>query len=201
MKKIYLLLAGIALVASSVSAATVTINVMNNVFVPNNLTINSGDTIVWMWTEGTHTTTSTSIPAAGIPWNAPIDQNNLMFMYVPVISGNYQYQCNFHPGMVAQFTVLEVSGIVEMISGVQFTIRTNPTGDNLLHVELTTPKSGMVDLTLHDITGREIKQLSSGNQSQGEHHFDYDITAMASGVYLVKLATAEGEMIRRVVIE
>jgi plastocyanin len=39
------------------------VTVANFVFTPSSLTINLGDTMEWVFVSGTHTTTSTTIPA------------------------------------------------------------------------------------------------------------------------------------------
>jgi hypothetical protein len=46
------------------------INTSNYVFTPSTLNVTLGDTIVWQWINGTHTTTSTTIPAGATPWAA-----------------------------------------------------------------------------------------------------------------------------------
>jgi plastocyanin len=48
------------------------VEVRNFVFVPETLSIAVGDTVVWQWIEGTHTTTSDSTTGQNV-WNAPID--------------------------------------------------------------------------------------------------------------------------------
>jgi plastocyanin len=64
----------------------------------NAKTVNAvvGDTIIWVWVIGTHTTTSTSIPAGAAVWNKPIDATHKRFNYVLKVAGTYNYRCNFH---------------------------------------------------------------------------------------------------------
>jgi plastocyanin len=70
--------------------------------------VNLGDTIRWEWVNGTHTTTSTTIPAAAVPWDNPIDATHLSFEYVPNVAGTYNYHCMHHPTqMIASFVVTD----------------------------------------------------------------------------------------------
>lgn len=55
-----------------------------------------GDTIVWIWKNGTHTTTSLRIPAGATPWDAPINSTHKRFAYIITKRGTYNYDCSIH---------------------------------------------------------------------------------------------------------
>jgi plastocyanin len=76
-------------------------------FTPSSIpNVNVGDTIRWEWVNGTHTTTSTSVPAGAITWDQPIDASNTVYEYHATVTGTYNYHCMHHPSqMVASFTV------------------------------------------------------------------------------------------------
>lgn len=76
-------------------------------FVPSSLTVTLGDTIKWQWDNGSHTTTSTNIPAGAAFWDEAINSSSLSFIYVPAVPGDYDYKCTPHAsmGMVGSFTV------------------------------------------------------------------------------------------------
>ena len=57
------------------------VEVRDFAFVPETLNISVGDTVVWQWIEGTHTTTSDSTTGQNV-WDAPIDINNQVFRFV-----------------------------------------------------------------------------------------------------------------------
>jgi len=82
------------------------VTVQNFVFTPSSLpNVIVGDTIRWEWINGTHTTTSTSIPAGAATWDSPIDATNQTFEYPVTIAGTYNYHCMHHPTvMIASFT-------------------------------------------------------------------------------------------------
>lgn len=83
------------------------VTVSNHVFTPSSFTINLGDTVKWTWVEGSHTTTSLTIPAGAAAWNHNINSGSQSFIYVPTVTGLYNYKCTPHQamGMVGNFTV------------------------------------------------------------------------------------------------
>lgn len=201
MKKIYLL--SIAIVLSFVARATVhNISVSDNVFTPSDLTVMAGDSIVWTWTNGNHTTTSTNVPNGAGQWDAPINQNATYYIYVPTVSGSYDYKCTFHAsmGMVAHFTVLEASGIAENVPGIVLNVYANP-ATRELQIDLNTEKSAQVNLSLNDITGRLVRSFASAQQTAGEHHMQYSLEGLTRGLYLLKLNLGENELVRKVIIQ
>ena len=112
MKKILLLTVALAICSvSAASAAKIRVRVMNFTFQPATINAVVGDTIVWRFVNGMHTTTSTSVPAGAQTWNAPIDSTHTQFRYRVQVAGTYQYQCNFHfaQGMVGTIVVSAAS--------------------------------------------------------------------------------------------
>ena len=112
MKKILLLVVAVAVCgASAASAAQIRVRVSNFTFQPATINAHVGDTIVWRFVNGMHTTTSTSVPAGAQTWNAPIDSAHTQFRYRVRVAGTYQYQCNFHfaQGMVGTIVVSAAS--------------------------------------------------------------------------------------------
>jgi|SRR5437773_1058429 len=111
MKKILLLA---ALLIGSVSAAWAAdhrVRVADFRFGPKTVNAVVGDTISWVWQNGMHTTTSVSVPAGAMPWNAPMDISHTQFRIRLTVAGTYSYQCNFHfaQGMVGRIQVSATS--------------------------------------------------------------------------------------------
>ncbi len=112
MKKILLLAVTLATCSASMaSAAQIRVRVQNFVFQPATINANVGDTIIWRFVNGMHTTSSTSVPVGAQTWNAPIDSAHTQFRYRVQVAGTYQYQCNFHfaHGMVGTIVVSAAS--------------------------------------------------------------------------------------------
>ncbi len=71
MKKLYLFI--LLFSAWFYSNATIhTVLVADFNFIPASVNAVCGDTVAWVWSSGTHTTTSTSVPSCATSWNAPI---------------------------------------------------------------------------------------------------------------------------------
>jgi plastocyanin len=96
------------LAGSQAFAVKHVISVGNYYFNPSSLSnVNLGDTIHWNWVNGSHTTTSSSIPAGAASWDHPLNSSSTSFEYIPTVSGTYNYVCTPHAGMgmVGSFTV------------------------------------------------------------------------------------------------
>ena len=59
-------------------------------------------------------------------------------------------------------------------------------------IQFTLAETGPVDLGVFDITGRRVATLEQGMRSSGEHEVVFDGSALASGLYLVKLESGRG---------
>ena len=93
---------------------------------PNVIT---GDTIRWEWVNGTHTTTSTSVPAGAMTWDNPIDASDTFYEYTATVVGTYHYYCMHHPSqMTASF----------IVSGFVPTLIVTPSNQNVSYVVGTT---------------------------------------------------------------
>lgn len=83
-----------------------TVNASGTSFNPNSLNVFVGDTIRWAHVSGSHTTTSTTIPAGAATWNSPLNVSNPTFEYHVTVAGVYNYKCIPHEsfGMIGSFT-------------------------------------------------------------------------------------------------
>ncbi len=83
-----------------------TIEVKDNAFSPADLTACSGDTIKWVLTQGTHTTSSDSIPAGAASWDQLLMSGGVTtYTLVLTTVGDYDYYCKVHPSMVGRIVV------------------------------------------------------------------------------------------------
>ena len=62
----------------SLSATEFTVQVSNFQFTPSALTISLGDVVKFVWVNGSHTTTSATIPAGAASWDKPIDRKSVV---------------------------------------------------------------------------------------------------------------------------
>jgi len=62
------------------------------------------------------------------------------------------------------------------------------------------PESGLVSISVYDITGRLVESLMDINQVAGYHNVTWDAGLASSGLYIVKLKTEEFEGIRKLIL-
>lgn len=141
------------------------VNVQDFTFNPANITnVRPGDTVRWVWVNGSHTTTSTTIPSGAGTWDHLIDASHLTFDYVPTVPGVYHYKCTPHAasGMIAQFTVLDVTGIRDQYLVPKITLYPNPIRDKVM-MNCVLPDGVFIQrLMIYDVTGKIIREASFG---------------------------------------
>jgi len=72
----------------------------------------------------------------------------------------------------------------------------NPTTE----IAFELPSAGQVQLTVYDISGREIKILIDGWKGAGRHSVRFDATGLASGVYVYVMKSADFSAARKMVL-
>ncbi len=156
MKTTLLLFAALFFMSAQSFATIDTVTVQDHVFTPNTLpNVHIGDTIRWVWVNGTHTTTSTSVPTGAATWNNPINSGSTSFIYVPTVAGDYSYQCNFHfsMGMTGTFTVLSSTGVGAVNATHAPGIYPNPASDKL---NVSFNAVGPATVTLTNMAGKQV---------------------------------------------
>jgi len=96
-------------------AATVTVMVGPGgfFFTPSSVTIHTGDTVLWMWSSGGHSSTSGSPGMPGGLWDSGILNQGATFMHTFNTAGSFPYYCTVHGaccGMVGSVTVVGAVG-------------------------------------------------------------------------------------------
>ncbi len=70
----------------------------------------------------------------------------------------------------------------------------------LLDIHVSEPQATSVQLGFVDETGREVEIVKDGPMAPGEYNYRVNTSAMASGVYFVRLAGSDGIKVERVLI-
>jgi len=96
MKNMLLFLAALFVIETSF-AKTHKIKVSDFQFSPAITNAQVGDTVLFIWVSGTHTTTSLKIPANAKPWDKPINSTSKKYKYVITKAGTYNFDCSIHP--------------------------------------------------------------------------------------------------------
>ncbi len=88
------------------------IKVSNYQFSPATVNAKIGDTILWIWKSGTHTTTSLTIPQGAKAWDAQMNSSHKRFKYVVRKKGTYNYDCTIHAStMIGKIKVTAALGL------------------------------------------------------------------------------------------
>jgi len=103
---LFFLVAFTFLMNAKVNADTVYVNVMDTFFDPADFTVQTGDFVKWTLMQGSHTTTSNTIPSGAASWNYTFTGSGDSFIYEVMETGNYIYECLFHGGMMGSFTAV-----------------------------------------------------------------------------------------------
>ena len=65
------------------------------------------------------------------------------------------------------------------------------------NIAFSLPEAGSVELTVHDILGREIRTLIDSRMRAGTHTITFDASNLTSGVYMYTLRTGQQTLTRR----
>jgi plastocyanin len=170
-----------------------TVHVINQsgmYFAPDNLTVNVGDVIHWVWADGTHTTTSRTIPAGAAGWNSPLNSSNSSFDYTVTVAGSYSYACNYHEsmGMVGSFTAVVSTGIGESSLSQTISVYPNPAKS---FINLKTDKRG--EIIVSDVLGNNIKRYQSNELPTFSDSYRLDLSDLDGGVYVISFLPSDSK--------
>ncbi len=160
MKKVYTIILQVVaciLLSAYAKATIVMIEVEDFEFNPEVVTVNVGDTILWFWEEGFHTTTSTNIPAEAAPWDEPISSSSPFFQYVVTFPGSYDYVCTPHAsmGMVGHFTANGTTDIPVIPAASELDFQWYVNGNDLI-ISTSFPQSTQ-EVKLLNLNGQVLK--------------------------------------------
>ncbi|MDP4189721.1 MAG: T9SS type A sorting domain-containing protein [Bacteroidota bacterium] len=177
------------------------IHVQNFSFNPSSLSsVSLGDTIKWVWVNGTHTTTSTTIPLGAASWDNPINSSDSVFEYVPIVTGVFNYKCIFHAsmGMIGSFTVLETNGVSENQSVPVINIYPNPSKEGIT-LEYDNSFYGLKEIQVYDFSGKMIKEIQV-LPVHGNSKIDMDVSTLPRGTFYIKLIDTSGKVFSKEMI-
>ena len=93
---------GLVPAATATTAKTVAVSITKTAFVPKDVTVNVGDSVTWVSTDGVpHTSTA----ALNHLWGDLMTSTD-SFTYTFDTPGTYAYFCEMHPAMVGSINVV-----------------------------------------------------------------------------------------------
>lgn len=177
MKKIYTLI--ILFTASLYVNATIhTVIVADFNFIPSSVNAVCGDTVAWVWSSGTHTTTSTSIPSCAVAWNAPITTSASTFSIVISCEGIYNYYCTVHPTMTANIVATCATGIKEP------SISASLLSPNPFVESISVTYQNKDRIVLYNMLGNAMQDI---NLVPGSNTVQLDLAGLPRGIYFLGL--------------
>jgi hypothetical protein len=182
--KTKLLIAGLFIGLLNVNAQTThNLNWFTGIGTDVDLTIVSGDTVIWTWTNPNHTVESvegSSVESFDSGFLAP---TNSTFSYTFTVVGDNDYFCGVHgaASMSGTITVDENLSIEDETLNT-FSIKSNPVNQNL---ELNFSQNLLEGkLVILDLLGKSILSTTVNNSSSAL----IDVSSLKSGVYIVKIS-------------
>lgn len=205
MKKIYILYLTVFALFTQLPSkgAMVMVETANFQFTPSNFTVNVGDTIMWFWFDGSHTTTSGNIPSGATAWNASISQNNQMFTYVVSIPGIYNFVCLPHAsgGMTGSFNAIGGTVGINESPAPTLSFISNYSSNGNLYVDYELISTGILRIKLFDIIGNSVQTLVSSTQVAGKHSDVFNVTDLHKGIYILEMVTGKNRLSKKILIE
>ena len=183
MKSIYIFFSISLLLILHSPAQIHTVIQSGNSFSPQTLQVQVGDTVRWVWTGGSHTTTSVNVPVGASTWNSPLNSTVTTFDYVVDFPGTYNYVCVPHQsmGMTGTIEVLLPTAIEEQQVEGMF-VFPNPFKE-IISVRLPQESQIAKGIVVWDITGKIIHTDFSGF----EMSCDLNTESWNSGTYVLNV--------------
>lgn len=181
LKKILLTLLIIGIYSLASAQRKIIIEVYNNYFLPNQVLASKGDTILWKWREGNHTTTSIEVPFGASGWDKEINNNSREFKYVMKEIGEYGYYCkNFgvQDNMSGFIFCAEPNSIEENNRAV-FSLKPN-ISSSLIHLEFF--NKSLLEIEIFDLSGKLVQSIQTK-----ENILSLDISTFNNGLYILKI--------------
>ncbi|MFM7725491.1 MAG: plastocyanin/azurin family copper-binding protein, partial [Flavobacteriales bacterium] len=170
-------------------------------FNPNALSVEVGDIVQFVWTSGSHTTTSLTVPAGAASWDAALTSANPLVEYTVTTAGTYAYVCTPHAamGMVGGFVAVLPNRVANLTSNADMNVSMQDGGQ--LRVKLTGASCGFASIGLLDIMGRNVAMIHQGGISSDDFVVRYDVSSLQRGIYFVRFQEGAFVTTRKVLIQ
>lgn len=156
-------------------ATTYTIQVANYSFTPASVDILSGDTVIWVWSAGSHTTTSVLIPAGATSWSSPINSVVTQFQLQLTIPGTYNYISSLDAGVMKGVINVSIPTGVADYHKNTYTVKTYPNPfNNYINISFTLSEKTRTRINVFDVSGQVVKTLTDTDYDIGSYTVTWD---------------------------
>lgn len=212
MKKLYfilLLLLTITVYQGYAQFKTVTVQISNNKFTPQDIAVNVGDTILFQWIAGTHPTESddalwstftlsSTTPTKKIPVTSAFSAGFHTYNCIPHSNGKGTYPAL----MTGRINVNNSTSAIASFTKAEFQVYPNPVTDKRINVNYSINKEQLVSIRLMDILGNEVATLTNERKSAGEYKLNFELEeTVRSGLYFVRMNIGNEILTRRISIQ
>ena len=164
------------------------VGVTSNVYTPADITVNAGDTVIWVNTQGNHNVNGTT---ASFPDNPESFGNDVgagwTFTHIFTVPGDYGYQCDPHAGlgMIGKITVTEVVSTGTDWNDQRFGLTLYPVpATDILTVDL----EGIVEsISIYTVDG----SLVLDKEVHTETGFQLSLEGINPGIYIIKVKSED----------
>ncbi len=192
--------AAVVLLSASSMATVHTVTCQNgdSHFLP--ITVNAfvGDTIFWTWVSGTHVVgpiTAADIPVGAGMWNVPVNASMQSFEYVVSVPGDYHYVC--HPSAPHDedgYITVSLSTDAPQPMSMTELLTVYPVPSNGKVTMLS--NMGNAPFSVFNTVGEEVLRSTIPGQRS-----EVDLSDRPKGIYFIQIASEQGVLTRRVVIQ
>lgn len=176
------MLISLSFLSHMVNATIHQVNVSDFQFSPQSTTAVCGDTVRWVWVNGTHTTTSASVPAGAATWNANITSSSTSFDYKVTVAGNYGYICTPHAATMGMAGAIIVtctpSGVADLNNSFLSSAYPNPFSGKVI-IEM--PAADLV--SFYNVLGENVKTFVTKGQTKVE----INASDIMNGIYFYSI--------------
>jgi plastocyanin len=166
---------------------THTVNAGSYYYTPTNLTVQVGDSVIWINDGGLHDVNGNTNSITNQSFNNPVTFDSpstntagaVIFAYKFTIPGTYNYDCSVGShaanGMIGSVIVTDPSTNINT-TGANYLIYPNPTSDYVYLSGIT----GISYSKIYDITGKLLQSTSEKK---------IDLSSYPNGVYIVNICS------------
>jgi len=192
MKKFTLFAAMLLCGFSSLYAATIIVRVSNFQFKPATVNAKVGDTIKWVWKQGSHTTTSLTVPAGAPIWDRAMDSTHKNFKYRLRFAGTYTYKCTPH------FSAFGMKGTINVTTALEAGLSDFVLSGNDLNAQLNWKTKSSADIAYFSVQrstdGDNFKEIKRVFPSATNNYSFTDKDATGKyNYYQVKMTDVKGQ--------
>ena len=185
--KIFRILATLLICVSISAQTTHTVNTGSYYYTPSSLTIDIGDSVIWINDGGNHDVNGDISSLTSQPYNNPVTFDSpatnivgaIIFGYKFTVSGTYNYDCSVYghasKGMVGVIIVDTILSIKQKTNFIN--IYPNPTNENItISIDNF---NGNIQTEVYDLIGNRLQTTNETTISLQDY---------ARGIYLLKVA-------------